>query len=866
MPGSRRRGRAGGAGGRRAADAGAAHRGRRAAAHICGDHLWRTFTSRSRFVLYAAALGSSPSTHRWPRDRRLHDLNTGTRGPRGAFAVTNTYLWASSTWESAAACSSWDSRRGAVRCVRAAVRRPAHESPPVVAAGPWRWPSSTSSSTVLSAALWVLMACALASRPGSACGGCGVEWRGRRERSLAYSGSDEEAPGSTGQRAHGVRGLSYLERYSKGSIVAMRAPPSLIRRTEWRLRRSGSLQASSSEGSGFAPALSRGLARRTSPGVLLLAEVRPSAPRPPSAQHQGGAHRPLGGSVLGITVVYTPHEQLALHRPDPRPGAALLERRYGPRPTCSCQSARRRRARSCASRLSTGARARHPDAVDLPERTAWCGARSSAGPPRHLAARDLAGLRRRSRPRRVSSSPAGPPFDLPSTACCRRRRRGPELARPKRQRRPYRSLLRLPGRRVTFLAAADVFVMPSRSRACHSPCWRPWPTGSPSCARAWVVIPRAPRTAGSPGAARFALGWPRAPRARQDAETRRALGEAHGRASRGSRYPAMLSASTGVRGRPCARGAAGCAWLGRSGRGFRTPAASVHRHRRSSSVSSTQAPHRRHRGRERGLTACPDDDRLDRLRPALGRGARKNIARVSRTHWRRTLGAVGLLESGQRHRGVAPSSCVAARRTAVVRLDPCARTARQRGATVIHLLSSIRRCSVSSARSSNDVRRFAHPARDGAGEAGAGVRILLRATGSWSRLVSAAVSFPRRSICAHLAPHEPELDRDGGCRPCARRRGGSSIWAPWSQERGPTLVRRARLLGTSSPRGGRGHDRVERTRQQGYHEPSRSGIGDTASTPTCGGTAWSPISRAYREHDVVVIPRAAPERWGSRSG
>jgi O-antigen ligase len=165
-----------------------------AAAQTLWDHIWRTFTVESRFDLYEAAF----------REFTEHpvgglgiggfnDLNTFNHGGRAEhFAVHNTYLWALVDMGLGGclllvgliAAGIW-------RSGRAALARRTPDSASVTAAGLLAMAAfNLFIDGFYQRHFWVLMACALGVpaartvRRSSAC-----DWRGRRERSLAYSGA-----------------------------------------------------------------------------------------------------------------------------------------------------------------------------------------------------------------------------------------------------------------------------------------------------------------------------------------------------------------------------------------------------------------------------------------------------------------------------------------------------------------------------------------------------------------------------------------------------------------------------------------------------------------------------------------------------
>jgi len=122
----------------------------------------------------------------------FNDLNTWNHGGRAEhFAVHNTYLWALVDMGVGGGLLLVGLiAAGAVRCVRAAVRRPAHESAAVVAAGLLAMAVfNVFIDGFYQRHFWVLMACALGIPARQRVRRLAAwEWRGRRERSLAYSG------------------------------------------------------------------------------------------------------------------------------------------------------------------------------------------------------------------------------------------------------------------------------------------------------------------------------------------------------------------------------------------------------------------------------------------------------------------------------------------------------------------------------------------------------------------------------------------------------------------------------------------------------------------------------------------------------
>ena len=206
--------------------------------------------------------------------------------------------------------------------------------------------------------------------------------------------------------------------------------------------------------------------------------------------------------------------------------------------------------------------------------------------------------------------------------------------------------------------------------------------------------------------------------------------------------------------------------------------------------------------------------------------------------------------------------------TAVVRFwTRAARTARQRGATVIHLLSSISsllglKCAVikrmSGASLLLHVTGLAKPVR--------GYRVLLRADrivvgGSYLRPF-----FPEAVDLPPISPHmNPELDRDARLSPVCEAPRRLLYLGAMEPERGVhTLVDALGILGTelSSPKftvtiAWNGHGSKE------YARRIQERIGDHGLDAHVRWDGVVPdLSRLYREHDVVVIPRAAPERMG----
>jgi glycosyltransferase involved in cell wall biosynthesis len=196
-----------------------------------------------------------------------------------------------------------------------------------------------------------------------------------------------------------------------------------------------------------------------------------------------------------------------------------------------------------------------------------------------------------------------------------------------------------------------------------------------------------------------------------------------------------------------------------------------------------------------------------------------------------------------------------------------ARTGRQRGARVIHLLSSISsllglKCAVikrmSGASLLLHVTGLAKPVR--------GYRLLLRADrivvgGSYLRPF-----FPDAVDLPPISPHmNPQLDDDARLSPVCEAPRRILYLGAMEPERGVhTLIDALGMLGTelASPRftltiAWNGHgskDYARRIREQiGKHRLEAR-------------VRWegvvSDLASLYREHDVVVIPRAARERMG----